>query len=520
MKTRLFAGLLLAVTLADFGAMAQAAEQHHADLVSVAIPADMRSSNPGVNRDFYSDVILTHVVEGLVAFKEDLSIAPMLAKSYDISADGLTYTFHLRDGVTFHNGAPLTADEVVWSWKRYLDPKTEWTCLDFFDGSLGPKVESVSAPDKQTVEFKLDRKSALFLVYAASIQCDAGILHPSSVDASGAWLKPIGTGPYMFTDWQHDRYVELQRFAQYSALPGKPDGLAGNKTGYADRVRFVVAPERSVMKTALFAGDIDIVTDLTGPDMQDAKDRKFQVETSPSASTAALLIQTRDPLFSKPEMRQALAKAIDQKQVIEAATFGLGAPNHSMIATTSAYYSEAQKAWPAYDPAAVGELLKKAGYNGEVVKIQTNNRPTGQMESAVTIQALLGAAGINAQLDVLEWPTQLSNYLKGNFQLSVFTYSPRLDPSLAFESVIGDKAKNAARLWEDPKAISLLEKSKTEGDRQERQKIFDRLQAMMADAIPIYVLYNLPQTTGLAPSVRGYKDWPAGTIRLWGVWKD
>jgi peptide/nickel transport system substrate-binding protein len=271
----------------------------------------------------------------------------------------------------------------------------------------------------------------------------------------------------------------------------------------------------------LFAGQLDIVTEMSGPDMKDARDRNFQVQTSPSASTAALLIQMRDPLFSKTEMRQALARAIDQKQVIEAATFGLGAPNHSMIATTSTYYDDAQKTtWPAYDPSAVAELLKKAGYNGEPIKIQTNNRPTGQMESAIAIQALLGAAGINAQLDVLEWPTQLSNYLKGNYQLSVFTYSPRLDPSLAFESVIGDKQKNAARLWDDPEAMRLLENSKTEVDKAERQKIFDKLQAMMADAVPIYVLYNLPQITGLAPSVRGYKDWPAGTIRLWGVWKE
>lgn len=520
MKALIFAGVMLATAVTGFSTIAYAADERHADLVSVAIPADLRSSNPGVNRDFYSDVVLTHVVEGLVAFRENLSVGPMLAKSFDVSEDGLTYTFHLRDGVTFHNGAPLTSADVVWSWKRYLDPATEWTCTNFFDGSLGPKVESVNAPDTQTVEFKLDRKSALFLVYMASIQCNAGILHESSLDAAGTWVQPIGTGPYKFSDWQRGRYVELERFEKYSALPGEPDGLAGNKTGYADRVRFVITPERSVMKTALFAGDLDIVTDLTAPDMKDATERKFQVTTSASASTAALLIQTRDPLMSNPAMRQALAKALDQKQVIEAATFGLGAPNHSMIATTSSYFTEAQKTWPAYDPSAVAELLKQAGYNGQPIKIQTNNRPTGQMESAIAIQAMLGAAGISAELDVLEWPTQLSNYLKGNFQLSVFTYSPRLDPSLAFESLIGNKDVNPARMWEDPEAIRLLEESKTVVEPAERQKIFDKLQAMMAEAVPVYVLYNVPQIAGLAPSVHGYRDWPAGTIRFWGVWKE
>lgn len=239
-----------------FSFVAKAADDHHADLVSVAIPADIRSSNPGVNRDFYSDVVLTHVVEGLVAYREDLSVGPMLATNYDVSQDGLTYTFHLRDGVTFQNGAPLTSADVVWSWKRYIDPATQWQCVNFFDGSDGPKVESIEAPDKQTVVFKLDRKSALFLAYMASIQCDAGILHPESVDATGQWLKPVGTGPYKFGDWQRDRYVELERFAGYASLPGEPDGLAGGKHPYADHIRFVVTPERSVMKTALFAGDL------------------------------------------------------------------------------------------------------------------------------------------------------------------------------------------------------------------------------------------------------------------------
>jgi peptide/nickel transport system substrate-binding protein len=123
--------------------------------------ADLVSSNPGVLRDENTDVVLAHVVEGLVANREDGRVGPMLAKGWDISADGKTYTSHLRSGVVFHNGAPLTAADAVWSLKRYFDKKTHWRCYSDLRGIV--HFEAVTAPDPMTVRVTLDRPAPLFL---------------------------------------------------------------------------------------------------------------------------------------------------------------------------------------------------------------------------------------------------------------------------------------------------------------------------------------------------------------------
>ncbi|MBB1219776.1 ABC transporter substrate-binding protein, partial [Klebsiella pneumoniae] len=115
-----------------------------------------------VNRDNTTDGVVLNMVEGLVGYRENGTVAPLLAKSVDLSEDGLTYTFKLRDGVKFHNGATLTSADVIWSWQRYMDAKTDWRCRSDFDGRNGLKVTDVTAPDAQTVIMKIDRKSAVF----------------------------------------------------------------------------------------------------------------------------------------------------------------------------------------------------------------------------------------------------------------------------------------------------------------------------------------------------------------------
>src|SRR5258705_4752601 len=106
-----------------------------AGTIRVAANAEIRSTNPGVNRDANTDTVMLHMIEGLVGYKDDGTPAPQLAQSIQVSKDAKTYTFKLRPGVKFHNGAALTSADVVWAWKRYLDPNTKWLCLSEFDGS-------------------------------------------------------------------------------------------------------------------------------------------------------------------------------------------------------------------------------------------------------------------------------------------------------------------------------------------------------------------------------------------------
>lgn len=507
--------------LAVPGTAAQGTEGKRIERLNVVIPADMRSSNPGVQRDGTSDTVLHHVVEGLVAPGEDLrAIKPMLAEAWTVDPDGRTYRFTLREGVRFHNGAPLTSAEAVWSWQRYLDPKTGWQCLRFFDGTQGPKIDSVEAPDPRTVVFRLAEPSGLFLIGMANIQCNAAILHPNSVAADGSWKEPVATGPYRLGEWQRDRYIELKRFDDYKPLPGPRDGLGGGKQAFADAIRFQITPDATVMKNALYAGEIDIIPALSPTDIEEAKRRRLQVFTESGMSWRVMLMQTNDPLLSDVRIRRAIAHALDLPQIAEMASFGLAHPNPSAVALSSGYYNDSFKAWPAHDPARAKALLKEAGYKGQPIKIQSNMRPGGYNDVAIATQAMLAAVGINAQIEVLDWATQLQNYAQGKFQLSSFAYSSRLDPALAYSSLIGDKEKNPAMQWADPEANRLLDAAKQSNDPAERQKLFEQIHALMAESIPTLGLFNDVQVSAAGPAVRGYKPWPALTARYWGVWKE
>ncbi|MGE0717290.1 MAG: ABC transporter substrate-binding protein, partial [Alphaproteobacteria bacterium] len=136
----------IAVALAATASLAQAPTT-----IRVAINADIRTNDPGVNRDGNTDAVMMHVLEGLVGLDEKGDVGPLAAEKIAVSDDGRTYTFTLREGMRFHNGAPVTAADVGWTWKRYLDPATKWRCLSEFDGKGLTKIEAVETPDPRTV---------------------------------------------------------------------------------------------------------------------------------------------------------------------------------------------------------------------------------------------------------------------------------------------------------------------------------------------------------------------------------
>ncbi len=509
----------MAATLLAAGSVV-AQEGRRIDSLTVAIGSDMRSSSPGVNRDANSDTVLHHVVEGLAAYREDMSVAPMLAESWQVEDDGKAYRFRLREGITFHNGAPLTSAEVVWSWRRYLDPKTLWQCIRFFDGAQGPKVLEVEAPDPRTVVFRLQEASGLFLVAMANLQCNAAILHPDSVGPDGAWRAPVGTGPYMLRDWQRGRQVDLARFEAYRPAPGARDGMTGAKIAYAQRIRFLAIADPSVMKTALFAGNVDTVPVLSPNDVDDARKRGMQVSVQPTLAWQVLLMQAHDPLLADVRMRRAIAHAVDLREVAQSLSFGLAGPNPAAVPLASPYYGAAFSVWPTHDPAAARRLLKEAGYANQPIRIQTNTRPGGYFDAAVMIQAMLATVGVNAQLETLEWGAQLQNYGQGKFQLSSFAFSARLDPALSYSSLIGDKKQFPFAQWDDVEAKKLLDAAKVSADPSERGRLFAELHRRMAEAVPILGIYNPVEVSAAGPRVRGYRTWPAGNDRFWGVWKE
>ncbi|OWT73792.1 MULTISPECIES: ABC transporter substrate-binding protein [unclassified Achromobacter] len=485
----------------------------------ISEPADIRSTNPGVNRDDTTDGVVLNMVEGLVGYRDNGSVAPLLAQSVDVSADGMTYTFKLRQGVKFHNGAALTSADVLWSWQRYMDPKTDWRCRSEFDGRNGLKVEDVSAPDAQTVVFKLNHKSAVFLDTLARTDCGmTGILNKDSVKADGSWDKPVGTGPFMFGEWKRGEYVLLKAFKDYVSPPGdKEDGYVGKKQPLADEVKFLVVPDASTVKTGLLSGAID-AGQVPYTDVADLKNNaRVSVLVARDAAKHTLLFQTRDPVLKNVKLRQAIVASLDIPQIVQAATENLGVVNNSAVSAGSAFYDDTQKKGWKYDPALAQKLLKESGYKGEKIVIYANKRahvPSYQV--AVMAQAMMQAVGINAQIEVLEWATQLDRYNTGNYQMSSFSYSSRLDPALSYEQFSGDKDKQPRKVWEDPEALKLIDASFSELDDAKRQALFDQLHTRLLEQVPVILLSNGNQPWGVSKRLQGFGVWE-GKPQAWGT---
>jgi peptide/nickel transport system substrate-binding protein len=505
----ILAGALLA-TLAVGGA-------HAATQIVVAQPADIRSTNPGVNRDNSTDGVVLSIVEGLVGYRENGTVAPLLAESVTLSDDKLTYTFKLRDGVKFHNGASLSSADVLWTWNRYMDPKTDWRCASEYDGRGGLKVESVSAPDAKTFIMKINRPSAIFMDSLARTDCAmTGIIHKDSVKADGSWDKPIGTGPFKLAEWKRGEYVTLDAFKDYKSPPGdKPDGYVGAKQPKVDVVKFLVVPDPSTVKAGLQSGAID-AAQVTNTDVVELKASKtVQVQVPVDAVKHSLLFQTNDPVMKNEKLRQAIAASLDIPQIVAAASDGLGQVNNAAVHKTSAFYSDVQKQAYKYDPALAQRLLKESGYKGEKIVIYANKRAhVPSYAVAVLAQAMMQAVGINAQIEVLEWATQLDRYNRGNYQISSFSYSSRLDPALSFEQFAGSKAEQPRKVWDDPQAQKLIDESFIESDPAKRQVLFDQLHTLMLKQTPLLVLFNGADSWGVNSRIKGFSVWE-GKPRVW-----
>lgn len=519
-RSRLLPTLIMLGTIA--GVQGQAADPivipRHGGEIRVAIRSDPPSTIPGVNRNSISDDILHHVVEGLVEYREDFTIAPQVAQSFDISPDLRSYTFHLRPGLLFQNEAPVTSREVRWTWQWLMDEKTHWLCRNWYDGSIGLKVERVETPDPLTVRFDLQQPNALFLKRLANIQCILPVLHPDSLDASGQWRAPVATGPYKLKEWKRGQYLLLERFARYRPVTEPRSGLAGARIADADRIRWMVIPEPAAAIAALQAGQVHLLYGINALDARRLEGTPgIQLHRAVSLGRNVLLMQTDAPPLRDIRVRLAIAHAIDYDKLAQAVSWGLTKPNPSVIAQSSEYHSAVQSEGYRFDPALSRRLLAQSGYHGSPIKLQTNKRMPNMYDSALIIQSMLRAVGIDAQLEVLEWTTQLNNYYARKFELMAFAFSGRTDPVFEFETILGDRAANGFVQWGNPAARALIARAGLILEPRERQPLFDLAHRLMIADVPGLNLCNQYVIDATSSALEGYKAWAAGTPRLWGV---
>jgi peptide/nickel transport system substrate-binding protein len=500
-------------------AQAEDGQAPRAPILRARLNSDIVSTDPGTRRDENTDGVLLHIVEGLVGSREDGSVGPMLASRWTISPDGRVYTFALRPEVLFHNGAPLTAAEVVWSLQRYLKPGTRWRCLEVFGSHGIARVLSVTARDPHTVEVTLDGPAPMFLTTLARADCGGtGILHPASVRADGSWIAPIGTGPFQLGEWRHNQFVQLKRFPRYAALPGPRDGNIGGKHALVDELRFLIIPDTSAARAALVRGSLDVIDNLYPSELMGIRDRKdLRFQSVSILDCYTLLMQTQDPLLRDARIRKAIALTIDAPALTKAITRGTGSANNSPIPAASPFHHSAESQLRPVDLGQARGLLKASGYDGRAIKLVTSRRDPQMFDAAVVIQAMAAQAGIHVQIETLDWPAHLARYTTGDYQLMIESFSPRLDPALSFGLFIGDKHREPRKTWDTPRAKELLEQAMQTADPNARQTIFDQLTRDFLDEVPAVVLFNSSRLSVVREAVTGHENWLSAQPRLWGV---
>jgi dipeptide transport system substrate-binding protein len=462
----------------------------------------------------------------LVEFKPgETTIVPGLAEKWDISPDGLTYTFHLRQGVKFQTTdyftptRGLTADDVVFSFQRQLDKNNPWysytdgISYDYFDSmSLPTELKSAEKLDDYTVRFTLNTPDAAFL---ADLGMDfASIVskeYADSLDKAGNKgqmnQKPVGTGPFIFVDYQQDAAIRYKANPDYFGDKPKVDDLV-----------FAITPDASVRAQKLKAGECDIIPYPNPADVPDLKaDADLSVQEQSGLNVAYLAYNTRQPPFDKPEVRRALNQAFNRDAIIQAVYGGNAIPAVNPIPPTMWGYNKETRN-EDYNPDAAKKALADAGVTNLTMKIwnmpvSRPYNPNGK-RMAELMQADLAKIGVTATIDTMDWAQYLKalGALDRDGAMQAGWTGDNGDPDNFFAVLLGcDGAPgNNKANWCDKDFDALIKKAKTTSDQAERAKLYEQASVIFKEQAPWFTIAHSQVFMPMNKKVTGFVMSPLG----------
>ena len=474
-------------------------------ILNAALSADPAQLDPSQTQLTAAWHVIEHVYETLVSYDAGLNPIPCLAESWDISEDGLTYTFHLRQGVTFHNGRPFVAGDVKYSYERVLDPEVASP-----SSSELASLESIEAPDDATVVMTLKTADASFL---AKVMGNAGYIVPQEVVEENGDLNQVmvGTGPFTFNSYVPNTEVILEKNANYWD-PGLP---------YLDGIHFLIASEETSRTAALTSGTVDWIEYAPVKDLPIFEsDDSIEIAGDENTNIRYMALNvSREPL-NILEVRQAIAKVIDRGPIIDSAVFGAGTPTAAIFPAT--YWAGGEYEIAAPDIEGAKALLAEAGYaDGFKTVIQSWSEYPFLSNAAVVIQEQLRQIGIEAELDLQENAIYIDNYFKGNFDLSVTGTSSYVDPNDVIQGNFGTGESQNGTQYSNPEVDELIAQGVAVTDQAERAAIYNQIQAILLEDLPWINLFIANQYEAYKTYVKGYVHIPTGTNRsLREVWLD
>ena len=457
--------LCMAVSMTSFAA-------DKSDIV-VAVDADVDTLHP---TDFSTTVelgVLNQIYDTLLYYSPDgtKDPEPRIAESYEISDDGLDYTFHLRDDVTFHDGTPVTADDVVFSIELYKASE--------YQGSQISMLSSVEATDEHTVVCHLDAPYSPFLQGICSPMIASKAYYESSED--DFVNNPIGTGPYKFVSRAKGSNIKLEANEDY--YRGAPE---------IKEVTFEVIPDSSTKAIALQTGEVNFaeIDSATKPQLE--ANPAITIAEVPTSAFSYIAMNTEKEPFNDVKVRQAINYAIDRDNLVAVCYDGEAEVNSNICAKERFGYSDDQFQY-TYDPEKAKELLAEAGNEtpydlGEILVAEKYSN------LATVIQNDLKAVGLDVTISVKEFNSYISDLQNGSYGITALNMTLEGDTQtleMAFTSDYIGIANNAR--YSDEEMDKLFEQARTETDNDKRAEIFNEIFTKAQDEA-IYAVMCNPMT--------------------------
>ncbi len=438
-------------------------------------------------------VLYSNVFEGLTRFSSDGSVIPGLAESWEISEDGLTYTFSLREGVSFHDGTVLDAGDVVFSLDRARAEDSTNAQKALFGN-----IATVEATDDTTVTVTLSAPQGNFLFNMA--WGDAVIVAPESIEDIKA--TPIGTGAFKFSDWRQGDSITLTRNDDYWGTPARLDGAT---------FKFISDPTAAF--AAMMAEDIDAFYGFPAPEnlVQFEADPRFTVLAGNTEGETILAMNNKLPPFDNKLVRQAVSHAIDRSAIIDGAMFGYGTPIGSHFAPHNPAYVDLT-ANSEFDPEKAKALLAEAGFADGFTTTLKLPPPSYARRGGEIIAAQLRAVGITTEISNLEWAQWLEQAFKGkDYGLTIVSHTEPMD--------IGIYARPDYYFqYDNPELQSLISDLDVENDPKKRVAMMQEAQKVISEDYVNAYLFQLALTSVVRADLQGiWADAPTQAVDLTAV---
>lgn len=409
------------------------AEVTYKDEINIAINANPPTLDVHFANSNIIGAIGYHTNEPLFALDGNYEVQPVLAEGYEVSEDGLVYTITLRQGVKFHNGQEMKADDVVASMTRWLSMSGKAKAL--LDGTVFAKV------DDYTITMTPPQAYAdAMTVVAASIQW-AAIYPKSSIDsATDAGITEfIGTGPYKMEEWKQDQYILLTKYADYVQPVGESSGFAGKKEAYAEKIYYRVVTDETTRIAGVQTGEYDVSEGISLEQYETLAADKNVALSVKTAGTLNMFFNTSKRILQNADLRQAVLAAINCDDVMLAA---YGDPNLYVLnpgwcnPDDAAWGTDAGKDYyNQNNPEKAKELLNKAGYKGEEIVLVTTPDYPEMYNATLVVQQQLIAAGMNAVVEQYDFATFMEHRANTD-QYDLFITSNRYNLSPVQLSVL------------------------------------------------------------------------------------